>query len=459
VSTSGAPSEATPVAPASGRAFLVLCGVGMFAILSSTMSKTPVLPLFAKDYLHLGDSVLGLVAAASTVVGVIVSLPAGALSDILGRRAVLLSAMFVFASAPLLYLFVNSAGALVAVRVYHGLATAIFGPVAMAYVADLAKTRRAEQMGWYSSATLLGRSVAPMLGGVLILLSYHAVYIGCAVGGALALMLALFLPRAQASAPVEARRPGVLQQMAEGLAAVGRSRAIMTTSIIEALQYLAFGAVETFIPVYAKAQGVSEWQIGIIFGAQIVTIALTKPLSGRQSDRLGRRPVIAAGLGLNAVALLALTAYPHFWGFLIGATLFGLAMSVVTASTSALVADVSKARHYGTSLGVLSTIMDVGHASGPVVAGFLIPHVQYASTYRALAGLMVLAMLAFLVASRRLAQEIAGGEQDDGETDERPGNKEGHNGQDDGHGEKASTGPDHDGGTPPSMRKTDDREH
>lgn len=419
---SGREMDTAASAPSGGAgagAFLVLCGVGMFAILSSTMSKTPVLPLFARDYLHVSDSVLGMIAAASTAIGIVVSLPAGALSDIFGRRVVLLSAMFVFASAPVLYLFVHSAEALVAVRLYHGLATAIFGPVALAYVADLTRARRAERMGWYSSATLLGRSVAPMLGGVLILVSYHAVYVGCAVAGALALVLALFLPREQPKAsPTDAgpgevcERPGLREcmvQIGQGLKAVGRSRAILVTSLTEALQYLAFGAVETFLPLYAKSCGVTGWQIGIIFGAQIVTLALTKPLSGRQSDRLGRRLVISAGLAMNAIALVVLTLYPSFWGFLIGATLFGLAMSVVTASTSALVADVSRARHYGTSLGVLSTIMDVGHASGPVLAGFMIPVLAYANTYRALALVMLVAMGGFAATTMGLEREIKAG--------------------------------------------------
>jgi MFS transporter, DHA1 family, multidrug resistance protein len=393
------------------------------------MSKTPVLPLFAHDYLHVTEQMLGFIAAASTAVGIVVSLPAGALSDILGRRAVLLAAMFVFATAPVLYLFVHSPGALVAVRLYHGLATAIFGPVALAYVADMTKTRRAERMGWYSSATLLGRSLAPMLAGVLLLCyvdqqgaptlpSYHLVYIGCAVAGGLALVLAWFLP--QAPRPTSAPEASLslrssLVQMGESLRAVRRSRAIMVTSFTEALQYLAFGAVETFLPLYAKSRGVSEWQIGIIFGAQIATIALTKPLSGRESDRLGRRVVIAAGLGLNFLSLVGLTLYPGFWGFLLGATLFGLAMSVVTASTSALVADVSRAHHYGTSLGVLSTIMDIGHASGPVVAGFLIalPLLSYAGTYRVLALVMVVALLGFTALTRDLHRETQMAEQGD----------------------------------------------
>jgi DHA1 family multidrug resistance protein-like MFS transporter len=78
----------------------------------------------------------------------------------------------------------------------------------------------------------------------------------------------------------------------------------------------------------------------------------------------------------------------------------------VTASTSALVADVSKAKHYGTSLGVLSSIMDVGHASGPIVTGFVLGALHYAGTYRALAGLMVVAMLVFLALTGGVQREI-----------------------------------------------------
>jgi len=87
-------------------------------------------------------------------------------------------------------------------------------------------------------------------------------------------------------------------------------------------------------------------------------------------------------------------------------------MSVVTASTSALVADVSRARHYGTSLGVLSTIMDVGHASGPVVAGLLIPLLAYANTYRLLALLMLVAIPGFLTMTSSLHQQMQAEESD-----------------------------------------------
>jgi MFS family permease len=61
---------------------------------------------------------LGIVASASTIPGILISLPAASLSDIFGRRKILLFSAFVFASAPFLYLGVTSWWMLALVRFY-----------------------------------------------------------------------------------------------------------------------------------------------------------------------------------------------------------------------------------------------------------------------------------------------------------------------------------------------------
>ena len=43
-----------------------------------------------------------------------------------------------------------------------------------------------------------------------------------------------------------------------------------------------------------------------------------------------------------------------------------------------MVADLCKARHFGTAMGVFGTIFDVGHASGPIVSGLLVANLGYA---------------------------------------------------------------------------------
>jgi len=400
------PEQTAPESRRIPTGFLLLCGVGLFAILSSTMSKSPVLPLFAK-YLGVSDRELGFVAAASTYTGIILSIPAGVLSDAWGRKRVLLLAGLVFATAPFLYPFVHSAWQLAMVRVYHGAATAIFGPVAIAYVADLAPIRRGEWMGLYSSATLVGRSVAPFVGGFILARpnAYHEVYLACGAAGVVALGLGLWLPGRQgrpAGSPLQSKATalGAWRQAREGLRFALRSRVVMVTSSVEAVQYLAFGAVETFLPLYATRHGIPTWQIGAIFTVQIATIALTKPIMGRLSDTVGRQPVIMGGLLLGAVSTAAFAISPNVILLAAAATLFGLSMSIVTASTSALVADATKAAHFGSSLGVLSTIMDIGHSSGPVVAGFLVAGVSYGWMWGIVGAVLVAATVVFAVLGR-----------------------------------------------------------
>ncbi len=83
--------------------FILLCIIGGLVIFSSTMAKTPVLPLFILA-LEVPMATVGFIAATSTVVGIVVSLPVGILSDIIGRRRIILVSAIVFATAPFLYL-------------------------------------------------------------------------------------------------------------------------------------------------------------------------------------------------------------------------------------------------------------------------------------------------------------------------------------------------------------------
>ena len=140
----------------SNRYFWALCIMGAFAILSSTMSKNPVLNPFAIS-LGTPTDLTGIIAAASTIPGILVSLPAASLSDILGRRKMLLFSTFVFASAPFLYLFVTNWWQLALVRFYHGFATAIFVPVAEATIAEHYPAKRGERISTFNSATAVGR--------------------------------------------------------------------------------------------------------------------------------------------------------------------------------------------------------------------------------------------------------------------------------------------------------------
>ena len=375
--------------------FLWLCLMGGLAIFSSTMSKNPALPLFIHS-LGVGEGTLGFIAAASTVVGIVASLPAGVLSDLWGRRRVILLSMAVFATAPFLYLLVRVPWHLVLVRAYHGLATAMLGPVALAAVADTFREGRGERMGWYSSATLVGRFLAPTVGGLLIFGDdFRWVYLSCGVAGLLALLAALRLPRLDQAAQPKVRRAR-WATMRHELHLILTNRSLLLTSGVEAAQYFAFGAVETFLPLYLKGLGWEPRVIGPLFTAQVLVTALTKPLMGRLSDRWGRRWPIVAGLLVGAGAMAAMPRIHAWWPMAALTALFGLGVAAVTASTSALVSDLSRAAAYGASLGVLSSVMDVGHSTGPMVAGLLVAAWGYGPAFALTAVLLAVCAAIFV---------------------------------------------------------------
>jgi MFS family permease len=70
---------------------------------------------------------------------------------------------------PFLYRFIQTPEQLFLIRVVHGMATAIYGPVTLAYVAEQASGRRAEGLGWFGIARSGGYILGPALAGWLLL--------------------------------------------------------------------------------------------------------------------------------------------------------------------------------------------------------------------------------------------------------------------------------------------------
>jgi MFS family permease len=378
--------------------FILIATMGGLAILSSTMSKTPVLPLFASA-LGASPQEIGWIVVASTLPGILISFPAGAISDFIGKRRLILASLIVFATAPFLYLLVTNSWQLMAVRFYHGFATAIFGTVATAAIAERYPERRAAMLSTYSSVTIVGRSVAPFLGGFLIsVASFQSVYIACAVSGVLAWLIGMMLP---AEASPANRKPASFPHFFAALRTVLASRPIVLISIVEAAQYLVFGAVEAFLALYALSLGVSAWEIGVILGVQLVSVVLIKPLMGALSDKFGRTAVIVPGLVLVAVSVASLPLAREVVSLAALSLLFGIGFATVTSSTSALVADFAKEGQFGASVGVLRTIMDIGQTLGPVVTGFVVGAWGYAVAFPVLGAIVASSALVFFAIPRR----------------------------------------------------------
>jgi len=393
--------------------FWTLCVMGFFAILSSTMSKSPVLKPFA-SYLGTPTELLGFVASASTIPGILVSLPAASLSDIFGRRKFLFIAGVVFASAPFLYLLITVWWQLILIRFYHGFATAIFVPVAEASIAELFPSKRGERMSLFSSATYVGRVIAPTLGGYILFATadnYHVLYLAVAVAGVTALIMALpFLTeRKQSEIFEKGDAKETVKRLFSGWRTVIRSRGVLVVSFVQASQYYAYGAAEYFLAGYLpEVVKLNKFLTGAMITSIITVAIFARPYMGRVSDRIGRRIPIVLGCMVSGFPLLMVPFVTDFWILLLLVAVYGFGFATVIASTSALVSELVPKELVGTSMGFLDTIMDVGQTIGPITSGLIYATgLQYAGLFPSLTFVLLISCIIFVLSGVAKAKSYA----------------------------------------------------
>jgi MFS family permease len=388
--------------------FLVICVMGFLAILSSTMSKSPVLPYLA-GYLGTSDFELGIVGSASTIPGILISLPAGSLSDIFGRRRVLLVSALIFASAPFLYLIINSWWQLALVRFYHGFATGMFVPVAQALIAEAYPLRRGERISLFSSVTAVGRSIAPLLGGSILVITnpgllpkqytnFYYIYVAVGVAGISALLAAMpFLRRARnitlAAGQPRASADGILRQWI----GIARARGVLAVSFIEAGQYFTYGSVELFLVKYmTDVSNMNGALQSIILFSLVITVVFSKPLVGRLSDKTGRRTPIVLGCAVSLVPLVFIPFFTQFSALLVLAIAYGVGFSIVTSVTPAFVSELVPLKVVGGAMGFMGTLMDVGQFLGPISCGLILStFLGYVGVFSSLALVLLITVATF----------------------------------------------------------------
>jgi len=375
------------------KQFALLCGVGLFAFISYNLVRMPVLSLFAQS-LGAGPEAIGFIVAASTLTGVFLKWPAGALSDLYDRRWLLLVGLLAFALPPFCYLLITDVSWLIVLRFVHGMATAVFAPIALAVVADLRREARGAAYGAYTAATQAGAMLGPLLGGWLLWTrGFSTTFVTAGTLGVISVLL-FFLMRLPPQIPHIATGIGataVLHEMTRGARTVLGNVRVVVTSATDGARQVANGALMAFLPIYAVGIGLDAAQAGVLFGVQSVTSFASRPTMGWASDRIGRRPLILLGLVICAGSLATVPFTTSFVGLMALSALFGFGEAIVNAAAAALVADLSELKTLGSAMGMQGTIMDIGHASGPILSGVLIGALGFQLAFPIIAGLVLVA--------------------------------------------------------------------
>lgn len=345
------------------------------------------------DVLGGTTSQVGMVMGWFTLAAVVVRPYFGQLADRRGRKRLMVGGAGCFVIFFLLYQQVTNIAVLYLLRAGHGLAHACFMAASSAYIADLAPAeRRGEVIGIYGTASVVAMALFPALGTAVIQGTgdFGFLFRIAALTAGLALLAVLFLDEISAAGG----KPGA----GTGLLAVGRRRSVWAPSVVLFGGATAYGAVITFLPLFAPQRGVADF--GIFFIAYAASTILSRVLAGRLSDKIGRVKVIIPFTLLVALAVAMLPFLHSREGLLLIGCIFGLGFGAFMPTLNALVVDRTTPQERGSALGFFTSFMDLGITAGAVLLGLIGEKFEYAVVFGLAAGVVVLGLLIFAFSMR-----------------------------------------------------------
>ena len=372
----------------------------VFVASSQIMIITPILPQIGEE-LGIGESALGtLVSAYSIMVGIL-AIVAGPVSDKIGRRRILLLGTGLMTGTLLMHHFVVGYYSFLAVRVGAGCAGGILSGAAVSYIGDyFPYNRRGWATGWVMSGMALGQ-IAGIPIGIVLAGAYGfkvPFYLFAAGMGATFALIWFRVPQ-----PDVQRAAGRLTVAS----AVRNYRAMLARSDIAAaaVAYFTMFLGVSFFVVYLpywleQSLGATPNAIATLFVVGGIANVLTGPQAGKLSDRIGRkRIIILSSIGLSLVMLLTTVLVREFWAaYFLYFTIMVLVAARISPFSALLTALVSDERR-GSLMSMTIALGQIGFAVGAAAAGPLYSRFGYGSnTVLGAAAVLIMAgIVAYLV--------------------------------------------------------------
>ena len=374
-----------------------------FIALINSISFTIIIPLlypYAKQF-GLSDLQASLLTTAFALAQFIGTPILGKLSDILGRKPILLVSLMGTVLANLLASVVSVAWLLYVARILDGL-TGGNNSVASAVISDITTpAQRPKAFGIFGATFRLGFVIGPVLSYLAQQLptlpgvsSLGMSFIVSAAIAALAvLMTFFFLPETRsrsdllrsprsASASLRSQKPRQKQkfQLSWKDFAFGKVFQSLTRPKLGKLFILTFLTGSTFTiftfafqPFFlnvlerdAKELAIMFALVGILgFMSQVFTL---EPLS----QKFNLINIIAISLAIRGITFLLMPSFPTYLAFVLIITVFGLVNSFPMPLIDTVLSLNSDRREQGEVLGINASFLSMSNALGPVISGLLV---------------------------------------------------------------------------------------
>jgi MFS family permease len=358
-----------------------------------------VLPLVGRESFHLGSdaAVLSFIVAFGFSKA-LTNLAAGGLAQRIGRRRLLIAGWTAALPVPVLIAVAPSWSWVVAANIFLGINQGLAWSMTVVMKIDLVgPKRRGLALGLNEAAGYGGVALAAGLSGLLAsqFAPRGVIVVAGAVFAVTVLVLSVLfvrdtathvaLEQSQHHRAADTRPPRLPEAFARASYRVPALRSCSQAGLVNNLNDgLAWGLVPLFLAVH----GASVAQVGLVAAVYPGVWATTQIATGHWSDTIGRKPLIVAGMLVQATALAILALSGGSVAIATAtAVLLGLGTALVYPTLIAAMSDAVSPVERAPVVGVYRFWRDMGYALGALIAGAVADALGYGGAIAIVAAL------------------------------------------------------------------------
>ena len=354
-------------------------------------SLTPALPKISQA-LNLSKSEVALLISAFTFPGIFLTPVAGVIADRLGRKAVLVPSLFIFALAGSAIFFVKSFHVIIVLRVIQGIGAAPLGSINTTLVGDFFRGKdRPAAMGYNASVLSLSTASYPLIGGALAGIAWYFPFLM----PLLAIPVGLFVIFGMKEPEFE--KVSDFDQYLRAISDSIMKKEVMGIFLLGILTFIIlYGAFLTYIPFLVEEKfKLNAPQIGMLLSLSSLTTAILATQVGRLTHKYGSLSLLKTAFLLYLLVSIMIPNVKTLSLFLVPILIFGSAQALNIPSIQTSLANLAPDNQRGAFMSVNGMVLRIGQTIGPMIVGIGYSFgdmngVYYLSALIALCGLLVL---------------------------------------------------------------------
>ena len=366
----------------------------IFATVTGVGIVIPLLPVYAHE-LGASGFYIGMIFGSFSLARTFFLPYFGRLSDRKGRKPLIVPALLAYAAISSGFIVFKDIHALIALRFFQGIASAMLMPIIQAYIGDITPPgKEGFTMGLFNMSMFCGLSIGPFLGGVIH--DRFSLQTSFACMGILALIgffLSLFLwPPTRSEKYLSSGKSPVEWKK------LFSERDIASIFLFRFSHILCIGIIWAFLPLYAKIKyNASSSAIGILIMLGVLVSGVLHVPMGYLADKINKRWMVASGGLIVAGAILAFEWASDLTGLIWTCIFFGIGGGIAVPALMAIgVLKGSETDSMGSVMAILTLAHSLGMLCGSLIGGLMMDVFQLKAAFPLGAAVMTLTVAVFL---------------------------------------------------------------